>query len=31
MEFVRYLGNGCAEDGLLIALVSRVVHRETGD
>lgn len=31
MEFVRYIGNGCAEDGLLIALVSCVVHRETGD
>lgn len=31
MEFVRYLGNSRAEDCLLVALVSCVVRRETGN
>src|SRR3954462_13142056 len=31
MEFVRYFGNGRAEAGLLIALVSCVVHRGDGE
>jgi hypothetical protein len=31
MELVCYFGNSRAEDGLVIALVSSVLHREMGD